>query len=296
MSFIELLQVCRWKNLLMLAFVLVLFRFTIINHVEGKQVLLTDTHFLFFLVAILLVSAAGYLINDIRDIDIDRINNPTRVLVNKDPRVIKQMYYLYLVMNTIAMIIGTDICLQYQAYKVLIIFFLAMLGLWLYAYRLKKVLLVGNLVIALLTAASILSIALFESSPNVLLSSFVLGGFAFLSTLLREYIKDVEDIEGDKQHRVLSLPVVFGVNYSKYFGFAILLSLVWSLSFIVEILIAKQIVTAAVYVGVCLIVPYFYIFYLLVKAKTKNDFSTLSTYNKIIMLLGILSVLLIYIQ
>jgi 4-hydroxybenzoate polyprenyltransferase len=129
-----------------------------------------------------------------------------------------------------------------------------------------------------------------------MLSSFVLGGFAFLSTLLREYIKDVEDMEGDQRQGVLSIPIVFGVRLSKYFGFAILGSLLIALSFMAKTLLAKQFMWAGVYVIVFLMIPYIAIGYLLMKAKTKSDFSTLSAYNKIMMVLGILSVLLTYIQ
>lgn len=296
MSFLEILQVFRWKNVGMLAFVLSIFRYGIVAHFLGENRILSDNHFFFFVIAILLVSAAGYLINDIRDIDIDRHNNPSRVLVNKDSTILKKMYILYLCMNAVALMMSTVICLHYHAYSVLTIFVCAIIFLGWYAYGLKKVLLVGNLVIASLTAASIISIALFESAVIVMLSSFVLGGFAFLSNLLREYIKDVEDMEGDQRQGVLSIPIVFGVRLSKYFGFAILGSLLTALSFMAKTLLAKQFMWAGVYVIVFLMIPYITIGYLLMKAKTKSDFSTLSAYNKIMMILGILSVLLTYIQ
>lgn len=296
MSFVEILQVFRWKNLGMLAFVLSVFRIGIVHHFIGEKMRLSDTHFLLFLIAILIISAAGYLINDIRDIEIDRHNNPSRVLVNKNSTVLKKLYQLYFWMNIVALMLSTAICLHYHAYSVLTIFVCAIIFLAWYAYRLKKVLLVGNVVIASLTATSIISIALFESSVMVLLSSFVLGGFAFLSTLLREYIKDAEDMEGDRLHGVLSIPIVFGIRLSKYFGFAILGSLFIALSFIAKTLLAKQFMWAGVYVIVFLMMPYIAILYLLIKASTKSDFSTLSTYTKIIMLFGILSVLLTYIQ
>ncbi len=258
------------------------------------NVVLSDFYFSLFLIVILLVSAAGYLINDIYDRQIDAINNGARVLIDKSPSVIRQTKVVYYFLNILSIFISMFICLRLDKLNIFTIVASAILFLWLYAIRLKKILIVGNFVIALLSALSIISVAMFEQEVKVILAAYVLAGFAFLTTLLREFIKDVEDIEGDRRFGVISLPIVIGVEKSKYYGYALLLCILVPLCYITKILWTKQFLWAVSFNFFVLIIPYLFIAFLLMKAKSKDDYSQLSWYNKVLMVLGILSLSLIY--
>jgi 4-hydroxybenzoate polyprenyltransferase len=166
--------------------------------------------------------------------------------------------------------------------------------------------LVGNLVVSLV-CAGVAGIVLFaereaflllfeQAPPQALRISLLFGGyvlFAFYSTLLREIIKDMEDVEGDRRMGLRTLPIAFGFHFSKRATvfFALLLALLLVL-FSVWLVNEKEWL-AFVFAWGAVILPLIYIVILLQKAEQKKDFSRLSLLSKIVMATGLVLLILI---
>jgi geranylgeranylglycerol-phosphate geranylgeranyltransferase len=154
-----------------------------------------------------LVMASGNILNDIYDIEIDKINKPLRPLPS-GKITIKEAYGLYLVFIIVSVVLSF---LVNQA--ALIIVLISILLLFLYSKYLKRILLVGNITIAFLTGLVFIFGGAIVENPS---AAIVPAVFAFLINLIREIVKDMEDVEGDTKAEVITFPVKFGFQKSKY--------------------------------------------------------------------------------
>jgi geranylgeranylglycerol-phosphate geranylgeranyltransferase len=154
-----------------------------------------------------LVMASGNIINDIHDIEIDKINKPLRPLPS-GKITIKEAYGLYLVFIIVSVVLSL---LVNQA--VLIIVLISILLLFLYSKYLKRILLIGNITVAFLTGLVFIFGGVVIENPS---AAIVPAVFAFLINLIREIVKDMEDVEGDKKAGVITFPVKFGFQKSEY--------------------------------------------------------------------------------
>ncbi len=154
-----------------------------------------------------LITAAGNVINDIYDIELDKISHPKRPLpLNKVS--ISQAKTIYILLNLLALIL-----LFISSIYLTLIGVLAIALLFIYSSFLKKIFLLSNLVIAFLTG---LTFIFAGEAVNNLMSSFIPAGFAFLINLIREIVKDTEDLEGDIQCGINSLPIVLGFKKTSW--------------------------------------------------------------------------------
>ncbi len=300
------LRMVRLPNLFFIALTQVLFQFCIYYTLyPGPHSFLEKLHFIFLVVASLCIAAAGYIINDYFDINIDEVNKPDRMVVDK---VISRRWAIaWHFMLSISGILLTALAvpLFQQWYLVLANIFCVAL-LWWYSTRFKRQLLVGNIVISLLTAWTILII--FFSKVSVA-DAFGLGdqnhhkffrmavlyaGFAFISSLIREAIKDMEDMPGDEKYGCRTMPIVWGVNATKVYV-AVWLIVLLAMLVVVEVYVLQfQWWMAVGYAAALIILPLIAIFYKLFKAKSVKDFHQLSTWIKWVMLAGILSMIFFY--
>jgi geranylgeranylglycerol-phosphate geranylgeranyltransferase len=154
-----------------------------------------------------LVMASGNILNDIYDIEIDKINKPLRPLPS-GKITIKEAYGLYLVFIIVSVVLSL---LVNQA--VLIIVLISILLLFLYSKYLKRILLIGNITVAFLTGLVFIFGGVVVENPS---AAIVPAVFAFLINLIREIVKDMEDVEGDTKAGVITFPVKFGFQISKY--------------------------------------------------------------------------------
>lgn len=224
-----------------------------------------------------MIAAAGYIINDYYDIKIDYINKPERVVVGK---LIKRR--IVLASHVLLNVVGIGIGFYLNLY-VGIIHFIAGFLLWLYSNRLKRLPFIGNLVISLLTGFSILVVAIYYHKNVSLLLNYAV--FAFSINLIREVIKDMEDLRGDLRFGSKTLPIVWGLRKTKYFLFG--LTLVFM---IVLFYLSAQLQNPILNVFfILLIIPIIYFIYLLYRADSQKRFHRLSTYCKLLMLAGISS-------
>lgn len=224
-----------------------------------------------------LIAAAGYIINDYYDIKIDLINKPERVVIGKS---ITRRYAI--LFHTLLSLAGVALGLT-LSWKIAAVNFACAALLWWYSNNLKRQPFIGNFVVALLTGVAIWLVDSLYKTGHMLIITY--ASFAFFITLIREIIKDMEDLKGDQTFGCQTLPIVWGMRKTKYFIYAILAI------FVMTVLTLN-------YYYENLPVPYFLLFLFgplvwflvrLIRADTKKDFSWLSSFCKIILLLGILS-------
>lgn len=239
--------------------------------------MLSDYKLLLISISTVLIAAAGYIINDYYDVKIDFVNKPERVVVDK---LLKRRVVMaaHSILNFAGIGIGFLV-----SFKIALINFLSALLLWLYSNHLKRLPFVGNVAVALLTGAALLVIAIYYQKNMFLVLVYAI--FAFSITLIREIIKDIEDMKGDTVFGCRTLPVIWGIRKTKMIIY-LLSSVFTALLFYLASVLDNP--TLTIFFAV-LIIPLSHFIYRLITADTKKDFSYLSTYCKILMLSGILS-------
>ena len=153
-----------------------------------------------------LIAAAGNIINDIYDIETDRISHPERVLV-KGHLDIKSAWILNFLLNTTAVFITLLL-----SKSLLVIAVLTIVLLYFYSTHLQRLPLIGNITVAILTGAAFIFGGL--AAENVY-DSIIPAVFAFMINLIRELVKDVQDIEGDSKNGYQTFPIKYGVLSTK---------------------------------------------------------------------------------
>ncbi len=179
----------------------------------------------------ILIAAGGYVINDYFDVKIDRINRPDKLIVTRTVSKDSAMTLFYIVTG-IGIVLGL-ICSWYLRSSALALIYLLVPGLlWFYSASYKRILLLGNILIAFISALPPIVIAISQTAwlqhlygkdmlqfvpighdLFVWLSGFSL--FAFITTLIREIIKDMQDQNGDRELECHTLPVVVGDKWTK---------------------------------------------------------------------------------
>lgn len=273
----HLLRISRFWNLLIIAAA----QYTTALYLIDRR-LLTDWHLAVLSIATVLIAAGGYIINDYYDVKIDLINKPERVVVGRG---ISRRYAILL--HSALSIIGIFLGLV-LGWKIGVVNFFSVFLLWLYSNLLKRLPFVGNLVVAFLTASSIaVLIVQYPAAQKTNILIYTL--FAFFTTLVREIIKDMEDLKGDNTFGCKTLPIVWGLRRTKNVIY-LLTSLFVSNVFLIDGLVEPL---PMLYFSVFLFAPVALLMIRLTRADTKKDFYQLSQLCKVIMVLGIFSMALI---
>ncbi len=223
------------------------------------------------------IAAAGYVINDYYDIKIDLINKPQRVVVGKS---ITRRYAI--LFHTLLSVAGVLLGL-FLSWKIAAVNFASATVLWWYSNNLKRQPFIGNFVVAILTGVAIWLVDSLYKTGNLLIITYAL--FAFFMTLIREIIKDMEDLKGDHTFGCQTLPIVWGMRKTKYLIYAILA--IFSVAVI--LLNSYYGKLPLQYLALILFIPLIWLLVRLILADTKKDYAWLSGFCKIILLLGILS-------
>ena len=273
----------RWPNLAIMLLSLTLVRGMLLPQVPLLRALLAPGFGLLVLAA-LLVAAAGYIINDYYDVKIDAINRPDRLVVG---RLVRRRH----AMLAHVLLSGLGVFLAGSLSPLLGLVTLgAALLLWGYSARLKRLPLVGNVAIGLLTAALVLlpELQLLTGRRAVWLYALA----ALLLTVVRELVKDLEDMRGDAQHGCHTLPLVWGVARSKWVAALPLLVLAGLVATAVAELPAQGRYLLASWLLALVLLPLAGLAWELRRADRRRHFRRLSTWCKGIMLAGVLSMLL----
>lgn len=267
-----LLRLFRLPNLLMifLGQLLVIWKFSPDNNFSA---LLNDAGIWLLLLATQASAAGGYILNDYHDVRIDQINKPGRVVVGRLVTRRKALFS-YLLFTAFALIAGL-LAGKKEGFLVLLCCAL----LWLYSARLKCIPLAGNLLVAVLVAVSLFLPAWrFEADFRLLL---LFCQFAFLSNLIREIVKDMEDMRGDSQHACRTFPIAFGLPASRR-----LINLAGGLMLLNFMLMMPLSSFTRLAPFLLCLLPFGLFFHSLQKADRKRDFSRLSRLLKWAMLAG----------
>jgi 4-hydroxybenzoate polyprenyltransferase len=270
------LNLIRWKNLLILVITQLLVR-KFLADLPWSELYTGNIDFRFYLLVLstVLIAAAGYLINDYFDVKIDLINKPDKVYIG---RILKRRKALLLhqVLSGLGILIGL-----YLGLKIFLINSFAVILLWFYASIFKKKPFVGNLIVAFLTGLVISELAIFYDKNAILIHVYAI--FAFFINLIREIVKDIEDIRGDKAHGAKTLPILIGIRKSKY----VIYFLSFLLSSLVIILSLKLNNHKLWFIFSILGFLLLIFLYKLIFADRKKHFRELSNFSKLIMILGI---------
>lgn len=277
-------QLIRLPNLLIMLLCLVLVRAGLLRPATPLATLL-DLRFGLLVLATLCIGAAGYIINDYYDVKIDAINRPGRLVVGRAVRRRRAML-AHLLLSGLGVSIGALLSPLLG-----VVTLGSAVLLWGYSVRFKRVALVGNLSIATLTAALVLLPELQLRTSNGSVWAYALA--AFLLTMVREIVKDVEDMRGDAQHDCRTLPIVWGVARTKWVtGFFLGCLLLLVLAAVGETLLHGPVLLGG-WLLVLVLGPLLALLRLLWRADRRRHFAKLSTWCKGIMLAGVLSMLLV---
>ena len=309
---LDFLRLIRYKNLLIIAITQYLMRYCIINpilKVSGMELQLDNFHFVLLVLSSVLITAAGYVINDYFDTGTDMLNRPETVLVGK---VInrRMAMLIHILLNILGIGIGIYLAVKINILALGVAYILASGILWFYSTTYKRQFLIGNLIVAIFTGMVPFIVVLFEvpllnqQYKEVLLRLNMnfnnilgwVGGFslfAFLSTLVREIIKDIEDFKGDRAFGRNTVPVVLGIRVSKIIVVCFIFINIFALLYIyfrhlLHTNTGKIDFLTLSYFVILLIIPFMILTFLIIKADNKNDYHRASNLTKFIMLAGII--------
>ncbi|WP_411768525.1 geranylgeranylglycerol-phosphate geranylgeranyltransferase [Winogradskyella sp. A3E31] len=297
-------KLIRWQNLLLIALAQVLIKYALLDPFKetyGVETALTPIGMVVLVLATLCIAAAGYIINDIQDVEADLINKPEKVVIDKHISE-KNATNLFIVFNVIGVALGYYLAYSINQTGFFALFVIISGLLYLYSTFLKQLLIIGNVVISILVGFSLIMVALFDLLPMItdtnreiqvffleLILDYAI--FAFMINLLREFVKSLEDIEGDHKVGVQSLPIVLGRERATKLIF--LLSLIPTLLviFYVSSYLFKQTLVVGYFLAL-IVAPLIYANIKLFSADSKTEYKHISSVLKVVMLTGILSLLL----
>jgi 4-hydroxybenzoate polyprenyltransferase len=294
-------RLIRWPNLVFIVLTQVLIKFLIIDKIYRYPVLNLSL-FLWLSFASVLIAAAGYIINDYFDLNIDIINKPKKLIVDTFISR-RRAILLHLVFSLAGIAISIYVALKTNP-LVAIGNTACVFLLWFYSTTFKKKLLIGNIIISLLTAWVILVIyfaidtqfsflvrmdkidfALHKVFRYVILYS----SFAFIISLVREVVKDIEDVPGDSKYGCQTMPIIWGIPVAKVFSGVWLVVLIGTLTAIIFYIMQLGWWAAVAYLAFLVIAPLVSVINKMYKAQTVAEYHQLSNTIKLVMLTGILS-------
>jgi 4-hydroxybenzoate polyprenyltransferase len=228
------LRLIRWPNLIIIALTQFAAWWCVIWPFQKPEVL-TPLNFLLICLSTILIAAGGYIINDYFDIRIDVINKPDKVILERDiPR--RLAIIVHSVLTVVALLLAAFVALPAGHPEWLLVQVLCSIMLWRYSTTWKRQFVIGNLIVAVMTALTVLVLIVYEPSIFKLRSApalmykgkffwiinpvYVLFGFAFFAftlTWMREIVKDMEDFKGDEAEGCITMPIKWGLLRSSRF-------------------------------------------------------------------------------
>jgi len=287
---------------------------------RGGIMVLTAWNFMLLCLSTVLIAAAGYIINDYFDIRIDAINKPDKVILERliPRRAAIKVHWLF---NGFAMLLAAAIAVP-AGHPEWLLLQLSCIGLlWRYSTTWKRQFMIGNVIVALMTALTIVALIIYELSMQDFAVSMIPGwnvpafpsrsilfgyysiqilalfaAFAFLMTWMREIVKDMEDYKGDDAEGCVTMPIQWGLLRSSRFvqmlGAGCLAMLAAAAFKAFSLLEASGLILTG-YIILALILPLGVWMYRLPKAATQAHYHKASRQIKWIMVLGIIMLLII---
>jgi 4-hydroxybenzoate polyprenyltransferase len=309
------LNLIRWKNLLIVISTMFLMRYAVIGALiskigvilvkgDGKEIPMALQFpwydFLILVAATTFITAGGYIINDYFDIKTDLINKGKVIVGTKIPRQMAMMWHN--IFNILGVAAGFYISWKAGYIWFGAIFLIVSGLLYFYSASYKRQFLIGNIIVAIMTAMVPLLVLFYDwpaiyryytinaiTVPEFNFIIYWIGGFAlfaFMTTLTREIIKDIEDFEGDVAYGRNTVPVVIGILSAKIVSVSLVVLTVIFLYFTWYFFINDLI--TLVYLSAAIVIPLLLVIIRIIRSRNKKQLHSASTIMKIVMLTGIL--------
>ena len=281
LKFFSLLSTIRGYNILVLICAQYLAAIFVFSPTKSLKDVVFDLHLFFLVIASVFVIAAGYIINNFYDVNVDKINRPIKTGLDNFVKETTKLK-LYFLLNFIGFGFGVLI-----SWKAALFFAGFIFSIWFYSHKLKK------LPILKVVSATVLTIlpffAVFVYFENFSKIIFVHASFLFLVIMVRELIKDLQNIKGAIANNHSTFPVVYGEKKTKQFS---VLLLIFTLVPVIILFNYPAIHYMRYYFYFALLVLVFVGFYLW-KSKTRNHYRILHNILKLLLFIGVLCLIFI---
>lgn len=305
-------KLIRWSNLLMIAIMMLFVYYCLMSPMFQSGIVgavPTSPAFTLLLISMIFIVAGGYVINDYFDVEIDKVNKADKLIVSKifSENVTKFFYIILSFIGLAAGLASSILILHSKFYLLFAILILLACLLYSYSVNYKKKLIIGNLIVSLSVAFAVFLPWLFEMlylSNNALILYavkdtimsilpyvLIYTAFAFLMTMIREIVKDAEDFKGDLLTHCRTIPIVLGVKKMNLI-LAILTFLIWAILLYYQLVLYYQHLYLALGIMLFIWISMPILITLLFNNNEVN-YHRYSIFLKIIMLLGVLSMLFI---
>ncbi|MUP44719.1 ubiquinone biosynthesis protein UbiA [Gramella sp. BOM4] len=281
LKILSLFSVVRGYNILVVVVAQYLTSAFILAHDRPIREVLFDPNLFFLILASASVIAGGYIINNFYDSEKDLINRPKKTMLD---RVVSQRTKLsvYFILNFAGIFFAS-----YVSFRAVVFFSIYIFAIWLYSHRLKRILFLGNLVASILTITPFFVIFVYYKNFETVI--FIHATFLYLMIVMRELVKDLENMQGDLVQNYRTIPLVYGEKWSKFF-----LGILSVLAIIPIFLLIKYFEIGYMdyyfYGCVLLLIIFMLMLYF---SKAKWQYLLLHNILKFIIVLGVFSILLI---
>ena len=281
LKILSLFSVVRGYNILVVVIAQYLTSAFILAHDRPVREVIFDPNLFCLILASASVIAGGYIINNFYDSEKDLINRPKKTMLD---RVVSQRTKLsvYFILNFAAIFFAS-----YVSFRAVVFFSIYIFAIWLYSHRLKKILFLGNLVASILTITPFFVIFVYYKNFETVI--FIHATFLYLMIVMRELVKDLENMQGDLAQNYRTIPLVYGERWSRFF-----LGILSILALIPIFLLIKyfEIGYMDYYFYGCVILLIIFML-MLYFSKAKWQYLLLHNILKFIIVLGVFSILLI---
>jgi 4-hydroxybenzoate polyprenyltransferase len=286
-------------NLVIIAILQSIVQYNVIQgHMPASVVLFEHWQFVMIVAITILAGAGGYVVNDIYDIDIDAHNKPGKNVVEQISK--RTGWAVYTMLVSFGAILTIQLGDPYRVPGIAI-YVGATVILWAYSFYFKRQPIIGNVIVSFFSALVIYIVWLGQSVnippgadvqfPHHIILMYT--GFAFFTTLLREIVKDLEDLSGDTRYGARTLPTVIGVNASRRVCIATALLLLTGISYWLFQMTGEISDLAFWYMVAAIMVPIAAAIWLIQKARDQSAWHNISQYLKAVILLGTLFLIFI---
>lgn len=281
LKMLSLFSVVRGYNILVLVIAQYLTSAFILAPELPLRAVLFDDNLFFLILSTTTVIASGYIINNFYDSEKDLINRPRKTMLD---RFISQRTKLsvYFLLNFAAIFFAS-----YVSFRAVVFFSIYIFMIWFYSYRIKKLLFLGNLVASILAITPFFVVFVYYKNFETVI--FIHATFLYIMIVMRELVKDLENLKGDLIQNYKTIPVVYGEKLSKFF-----LSILTIIAGIPIILLTTRFDTGLMdyYFYVSFILLIFFLF-MLYFSSAKWQYLLLHNILKLIIVAGVFSILLI---
>ena len=280
-KFFSLFSVIRVYNIIAIVIAQYLTSIFILGHQKDTLEVILDPYLFVIILCSSIAIASGYIINNFYDYEKDIINRPIRSSIDKSIRK-RTKLSLYFALNFLCLFLSLLISIRAASFFLVYIF-----ALWFYSHKLKKIVIIGNICSAILTITPFFAIFLYYKNFELII--FIYALFLFFIILAKDIIKDLENLKGDFTLNYQTIAVVHGEKFSK-----VAISIIILISYInvINLILNFDIGLMFYYYYLCLFILA-YILFILWKSRTKKDYLIIHNSMRILIILGIISIVLI---